>query len=433
MTSVALTTLTLTGRETAGVRNLARLAAGLAGFEGTDATKVATSVSELARLAQHDLPATLSFAIELESRGRLPALVFELTFGGVEQRGGRDVDPAYMVLSRLMDEVAVEDGHLRVSKFLPAAIDSGRAIAIRDELLVAPRTDLGAALQTQNDELVATLIALREREAELVRLNSELEQTNRGVVALYAQLEERAAEVRNAQRLVFEELERALRPPPPVLPGLELGVRYVPAEANSPTGGDLYDWFEMPGGELHVTVVDVQGHGVRSTRDALLVTHAVRTLALEGHQPADILARADHLLRTSGAGVVATALLARIDPATGLVELAGAGHPPALHLPNADEPEWFEAPGRPLGYPEAGSARLSRYQLEPGDHLLMYTDGLVEIRHDIVEGMDTLAAAANKARHLAMPQLLDTVLAACAHGDLLIDDTLLLAIRRPPA
>jgi sigma-B regulation protein RsbU (phosphoserine phosphatase) len=434
MTTVPLTTLTLTGRETAGVRNLARLAAGLAGFEGTDATRVATSVSELARLAQRDLPATLAIAVELESRSRAPALVFELSFGGARRdRSGPDADPAYAVLSRLMDEVVVEDDHVRVSKFLPAAIDSNRATAIRDELLVAPRTDLGVALQGQNDELVATLIALRERESELVRLNSELEQTNRGVVALYAQLEERAAEVRNAQRVVFEELERALRPPPPALSGLELGVRYVPAEANSPTGGDLYDWFVMPGGALHVTIVDVQGHGVQSTRDALLVTHAVRTLALEGHQPAEILARTDRLLRTSGAGVVATALLARIDPVTGLVELAGAGHPPALHLPGTDEPEWFEAPGRPLGYPEAGSVHLSRYQLEPGDHLLMYTDGLVEIRHDIVEGMDTLAAAANKARHLAIPQLLDTVLAACSHGDLLLDDTLLLAVRRPPA
>jgi sigma-B regulation protein RsbU (phosphoserine phosphatase) len=170
---------------------------------------------------------------------------------------------------------------------------------------------------------------------------------------------------------------------------------------------------------------------VQSTRDALLVTHAVRTLVLEGHEPAEIFARTDRLLKMTGARVVATALIARVHPVTGAVELAGAGHPPALHLPGDGDPTWFEAPGRPLGYPEAGSRHLARHQLAPGDLLLLYTDGLVEIRHDIVEGLDTLASAANKARQLALPQLLDTVLAACRQGDPLMDDTLLLAIRRP--
>ena len=170
----------------------------------------------------------------------------------------------------------------------------------------------------------------------------------------------------------------------------------------------------------------------QSTRDALHVTHAVRTLTLEGHLPGQILTRTDELLRASKDDVRATALLARLDPRTGVLHLAGAGHPLALHVPVSGEPEYLPAPGRPIGYDGGGSAHLATFGLAPGDCVLLYTDGLVEVRHDIIEGLDTLVAAAIKGRALPLPQLLDTVLAACTQGDPLEDDTLLLAIRWQP-
>jgi serine phosphatase RsbU (regulator of sigma subunit) len=441
MTSFDLLRLTLhNAADSARLRHLVVRAARLVHLDTADATKVATSVSELVRIAEEYLPTEVRVSVETPTDGRTAVLSVAMVFGA-DRMPALASKPAHSpseleatglsAVARLMDQTEVGADRLAISKVLPVRVTEDELRDIREQLSAEPGGDLLAAMQTQNDELVAVLVALREREAELVRLNDELEQTNRGVVALYAQLEESAAQVRAAQRVVFEELEGALRPPPPAAAGLEFDIRYLPAQANSPTGGDLYDWVVLPDGTLHVTVVDVEGHGVQSTRDALLVTHAVRTLTLEGHLPGQILRRTDALLRASRADVRATALIARIDPLTGVLNLAGAGHPPALRVPTTGDAEYLPAPGRPLGYLDGGSVHLATYQLEPGESVLLYTDGLVEMRHDIVEGLETLSAAAVKARGLELPQLLDTVIAACTRGDPLEDDTLLLAIRRP--
>jgi serine phosphatase RsbU (regulator of sigma subunit) len=121
--------------------------------------------------------------------------------------------------------------------------------------------------------------------------------------------------------------------------------------------------------------VDVVGHGVESTRVALDVTHALRTLSREGHELADLVALADALLE--GTGSLATVLLGRLDPCTGEIALAAGGHPPAPLLPARTEPEYIEAKGRPIGFPGAGSLNTSRVRLIPGDTLLLYTDGIL--------------------------------------------------------
>lgn len=411
------------------LRHRARRAADLLGLETQDATRVATAVSEAARAVRRHGAGTVTLALAAAPPRLQVCLVTDDGTIPSELVAGR---AAHAAVSRLMDAVHTGADGVVMEKALPATATLGPAQLrrAREVLLTDSPGDLLAATQSQNDDLVAALAALREREADLERVNAELEQTNRGVVALYAELEERAEQVRRAQRLVFEELEEALRPAPPVVPGVELDVRYLPAQANSPTGGDLYDWFRLADGSLHVTVVDVAGHGVASTRDALAVTHAVRTLTLEGHSLGRVLERADRLLQAPGADVTATVLLAQLDPATGLLQLAGGGHPPALVVPARGAARYLEAPGRPIGYPGAGSDGTTEEQLAPGDTLLLYTDGLVEIRRDVVEGLDTLARVADDARGLDVGPFLDAVLAGAAHGDPIGDDTLLLALRR---
>lgn len=435
-------------------RHQVRRAADLVGLATQDATRVATAVSEACRAVRRAGPATLAVTVTVTDGGvgRGPARELRVRLDSDAGRCPDGLAPGgatHAAVARLMDSLEATPTGVVMAKSLPAATATAPTTArqlqrARDTLAVQTPGAVLAAVQSQNDELVATLAALRDREAELVRLNAELEQTNRGVVALYAELEQRSEQVRKAQRAVFEELERALRPPPPQVPGVALDVRYLPAQVDSPTGGDLYDWLVLPDGTLHVTVVDVVGHGVASTRDALSVTHVVRTLVLEGHPLGDVLARADALLQAPGTEVTATVLLARLDPATGRLDLAGGGHPPALLVPAATPtataagvdggaPRYLEAPGLPVGYPGAGSEGTSSAQLEPGDAVLLYTDGIVEVRRDIVEGLQTLAAAAGRARPLPLPALLDAVLAGAAAGDALDDDTLLLGLRWEPA
>jgi serine phosphatase RsbU (regulator of sigma subunit) len=287
--------------------------------------------------------------------------------------------------------------------------------------------------QVIEEELRAAFAHTDGLVAEHRRLKHELAETNAGVLALYVQLEERDEQLRRAHGQVLQELEDALRPPPLNLDGLELAVHYEPADPNAPTGGDLYDWFRLPDGTLHITVVDALGHGVRSTRSALNVTHAVRTLALEGHPLQSILARTHEILMPLDPDLMATVLLARLDPASGQLLLANGSHPPALVLRSDGAASYLEVRGRGIGFPLPGSEEILHAVIEPGDLLILYTDGLTESRRDPCEGEIRLVEASR--RHAARPLAeIPGSIAADMHAVVLHpDDTLALAIRMTPA
>jgi anti-sigma regulatory factor (Ser/Thr protein kinase) len=239
----------------------------------------------------------------------------------------------------------------------------------------------------------------------------------------------RMAEVEARGKEVVHALQEAVRPPAPVVPFTELGVHYVAADPSAPTGGDLYDWVTLPDGELHVVVVDVMGKGVEATKHALAVTHALRLLAVEGCPLGELVARADALVTAQNPELVATLLVARYDPATGRVRLAGAGHPPALLVHGTEVTEVL-APGIPIGWPGAATHEVVELHLERSDTLVLYTDGLIEATKDIVLGLESLRRSAEAvatypatslARALVERQLAD----AARH-----DDSLALILRR---
>ncbi len=304
----------------------------------------------------------------------------------------------------------------------------GAAQSVRGPL---PGGALRSGADSEEEELRAALARIDALTAERRLLEDELAETNGGVLALYVQLEERDEQLRKAHGVMLQELEDALRPAPLHVEGLELAVHYEPADPLAPTGGDLYDWFLLPDGTLHITVVDALGHGVRSTRSALDVTHAVRTLALEGHPLQSIVARAHELLMPLAPGLMATVLLARIDPATGDVQLANGSHPPALLLQADGAAGYLEVPGRGIGFPLPGSERLLRTRIDPGDLLVLYTDGLTESRRNPIEGEQQLIESAR--RHAAKPlTAVPGAIAADLRDHVLHpDDTLALAIRIP--
>ncbi|WP_199550701.1 PP2C family protein-serine/threonine phosphatase [Streptomyces sp. N35] len=266
--------------------------------------------------------------------------------------------------------------------------------------------------------------------AEQDRLTRELNETNSGVLALYVQLEERDEQLRRAHGRTLRELEDALRPPPVRIEGLEMAVHYAPADTHAPTGGDLYDWFRLPDGSVHITVVDALGHGVTSTRSALNVTHAVRTLALEGHPLDSIVARTDEILLPFDGELMSTVLLVRIDPGTGRLSVANGSHPPPLLVRADGTTTLVEVRGRGIGYPLAGSEAVRHEQLGPGDLLVLYTDGLTESRRDPIEGEARLAAAASRLRDLPIAEFPGAIAAELHTRILHSDDTLALAVRR---
>ncbi|GAA1724403.1 SpoIIE family protein phosphatase [Aeromicrobium alkaliterrae] len=231
---------------------------------------------------------------------------------------------------------------------------------------------------------------------------------------------------------VAESLQQALVPDEaPSVRGLDLLARYRPA-ADIQLGGDWWDVFDLPDGRVGVTVGDVAGHGVEAATAMAQVRTALRAYAIDGHAPGTTLDRLDHFVAEVLPGRTATVVMAVVDPTTGEVEVANAGHPPPLVVTAAGAAEQPLA-GRPLLGADIGHARTDRVALGPGDLVLLYTDGLVERRGVVLdESVDQLRAAA-----AALP--LDRPLGDWIAGLLeavpgtMDDDLTLVALRRAPA
>ena len=131
-------------------------------------------------------------------------------------------------------------------------------------------------------------------------------------------------------------LQRSLLPDRlPDLVGIEAAVRYLPARDE--VGGDWYDVIELPGGQIGLAIGDVAGHGLRAAALMGQLRTGLRAYALEGHAPGETLKRLDRLLQTISGGGMATAAYAVIDPETGTLHYASAGHPPPVIIRGGQE------------------------------------------------------------------------------------------------
>ena len=242
----------------------------------------------------------------------------------------------------------------------------------------------------------------------------------------------RLVEAQAAQRLVVDHLQQAVAPEPPGIDGADIAVAYVASDPSSPTGGDLFDWHLLPTGELHVAVVDVLGHGVAATKDALVVVHALRFAAVDGTPLDDMVRRTDELLSADAAELVATVVIARYRAETGELMVASGGHPPALVVGPDGVVTELTATGGAIGWPGVGSDNVATTKLEIGESLLLYTDGLIEARKDVISGMSSLMRHAGDVAHLPAAQFADELVKRSLQGAERRDDSLALVLRRTP-
>jgi sigma-B regulation protein RsbU (phosphoserine phosphatase) len=184
-------------------------------------------------------------------------------------------------------------------------------------------------------------------------------------------------------------LPRAL----PDVPGLTAAVSFHPAERGSDVGGDFYDLFPLPGEAWGIVIGDVCGHGAEAAAVTALTRHTTRSVARLVPRPADVLSMVNDELRTSDHDRFCTGLYGRLDPvASGMrLTLACGGHPPPLVRRGSGVIEALRAHGPLLGvFPAAEFPEVS-VDLQPGDTLLVYTDGLIE-RNPRVPGDAALQA-----------------------------------------
>ncbi|SCL37894.1 Response regulator receiver domain-containing protein [Micromonospora pallida] len=213
------------------------------------------------------------------------------------------------------------------------------------------------------------------------------------------QLGQAVAAAVEAQRSYDEEhriavtLQRSLLPRRiPVIDGLDLAVRYEPASAQTEVGGDFYE-LVMLDGHLLMAIGDVAGHSLHAATVMAELRHAVRAYAVEGHQPGEILHRVNELMRRLLPDELATICVLLLDPVTGQVRMASAGHLPPL-LAVDGRVDYLQHSAPLLGVRAARPPDLE-FVVPPGATLVLYTDGLIERRDATIdEGLDALAAHA---------------------------------------
>jgi GAF domain-containing protein/anti-sigma regulatory factor (Ser/Thr protein kinase) len=251
---------------------------------------------------------------------------------------------------------------------------------------------------------------------------------------LATELADRAAvALDNATRFLRERdvavtLQRSLLPQVlPKVPGLALAWRYFPGATGTNVGGDWYDVIPLERGRVALIIGDVMGRGLRAAAVMGQLRATARAHFYADLSPADVLARVDTELMRLEQEQIATALLAILDPATGGLTVASAGHLPPLVRTDEGKVEFLDVePGPPLGTGAGGYTDLE-VTLTDGATVLLYTDGLVEDRRlPIDDGLATLAAAATVSRE---PELLcDRALVALGRDTEHDDDTAMLAV-----
>jgi anti-sigma regulatory factor (Ser/Thr protein kinase) len=218
------------------------------------------------------------------------------------------------------------------------------------------------------------------------------------------------------ERELTDGLQRSMLPTlGPEIPGMTVAARYVPTGGGLQVGGDWYDMIPLPTGRFALVIGDVQGHDVRAAGLMGQLRIALRAYASEGHRPDAVLSRASRFLcgvtdsvtygssggaTNEGAGGsgpdggdsadlrFATCLYVEVDPTTGTLDIARAGHPdPAIRMADGTVLIRPTAGGLPLGIDPDADYPTTRLVLEPGEAMLICTDGLIETGgHDLDTG-----------------------------------------------
>jgi light-regulated signal transduction histidine kinase (bacteriophytochrome) len=178
----------------------------------------------------------------------------------------------------------------------------------------------------------------------------------------------------------------------PELPGWVVDAHAEPSGTGQ-VGGDWYDAVTFADGRLVLVVGDVTGHGLPAATVMGQLRNATRAYLLDAAPPAVVLRRVGELARWLLPGQMATMAIAELDPATGAVEHASAGHLPPLVVRGDGSAAWEPVlGGRLIGLLE-GQPASARVVLAPGDSFLLLTDGLIERRGESLRVAMARAAA----------------------------------------
>lgn len=218
-------------------------------------------------------------------------------------------------------------------------------------------------------------------------------------------------------------LQRSLLPAAlPAPEGVRVAARYRASERHAEVGGDFFDAFEV-GSQLFVAIGDVQGHSLEAAVVMAQLRYSLRAYAYDGYGPAEIMDRIDAVLVRNEPGVIATGCIGLIDPERSTMRLVSAGHPPMIRARGATATT-MPVKGILLGLESTHTEHV--IDLEPGDRLVMFTDGLVERRSlPLDECLDQVARGTAALRDCDTEETADRLLEEFGASD---DDVALLVV-----
>ncbi|MEU9303195.1 SpoIIE family protein phosphatase [Streptomyces sp. NPDC048269] len=226
-----------------------------------------------------------------------------------------------------------------------------------------------------------------------------------------------------AERTLAARLQHALLPIPEQsleLAGLSIDVAYVPSESGLNVGGDWYSAIELPDKSALFVVGDVAGHGLDAVATMAQLRFTTKGMTITGSALPDVLSRLNTLLLHTGSdthGATATMIMGRYQPWDRRLTWVRAGHLPPL-LIRGGEARFLPLPtGSLLGAGFDSVYAQDTLDLEPGDHLVLYTDGLVEEPgEDLDAGLARFAVTARRLLEEGRGESLARTLAAQRQG-----------------
>jgi serine phosphatase RsbU (regulator of sigma subunit) len=346
---------------------------------------------------------------------RLPSLPEPM----VEGQDRSSLDPRFYerVSERNLRELAHDDGE---------DLEFLRSLGMRSAITVA--------LQARGEVTGALTIGAAWSGRRYRREDARFAWILSGRVALALDNSGLFADLERAERAraeIAETLQRGLLPSPlPHIPGWSIAATYRPAGAENEVGGDFYDVFRVPRGWMLV-IGDVTGRGARAASITAVARYTLRTAALLSDDPLVALRTLNRVLLARGDSALCSLAAVtlsedRFEP----VRLAVAGHPPPL-LIDAESVSEVTGSDPVLGAFHDAEWEIARCEVEPGQQLVIVTDGITEAqgpegRFGEARLRAELGGTSNPAMAL---QRLEASLHAFA-GDGLDDDVAMLAIAR---